>query len=156
MERRHFVGLVGAVTAGSLAGCVSGTPTYENREQFLPGLGVFPNGWKQQSGVNENYEMYSNEDETIFVGFDAEVYEDNGQASDEYKKAYARFGDVNEYDVGEQAFWSVRDDYAVFVFLHGNAVAVTIALKQSGLSVMPDPDRAITYGEKQFDYAQSN
>lgn len=155
VTRRDVLRAGAAATVAAVAGCTAlgGGPSYPpdeyDREMLLPDASVFPDGWTHEPDMNDDYKIFAAPDEDMFVGFDARVFEDVSAAEDSFENVRSKFRDPAEYDLADAAFWDeYQGEMATVVVRDSNVVGQTIAVRQSGVEVKPDRQRAINYAEE--------
>lgn len=147
--------MLAASASGCLGSITGGADRYAGytRVDLIPGIDVFPDDWREYPGMNDDYDVYGNADETIFVGFDARVFDGDEDVDEEWETLQQKYRDPQEYDLAGEAFWAeYQDEVAVVFFRHSNAFGSTFAVRQSGLEAVPDRGRALDYAEVQFEH----
>lgn len=165
LNRRGYLAMAGATVASGLAGCSSITgdgggsgPEYETdqKEEMLLSVDAFPDGWVRNDGLNDNFDaVFANDDESIIVLISVEIGEDAGEAKDSYESSESGFSNTNEIDIGNEAFWSTRnEEIAYTIFRHSNAIGQAAALRESGTEVQPDQSRSQQYARELYEHWQ--
>lgn len=122
-----------------------------DREGMIPGVDIFPDGWKEADPGEEWDAGFSNEDETILVGLGIRIEDTVDGAKEEFEKAKAGF-EANDYPIADEAFWAERADNARTFFRHSNAMGQAVAGRQSGDGMIPDTGRAQRYAEEMYNH----
>ncbi|MDL0140305.1 hypothetical protein PNP85_12410 [Halobacterium salinarum] len=160
-DRRRFLATTAAVGSIGLAGCLgvisgSSSPKYESdqKEEMLLSVDAFPSGWKRNDELNENFDgVFMSEDESLVVLLSIEVYEEVGQAKESHETSESGFSDTNEIDIGNEAFWTTRnDEIAYTIFRHSNALGQAAAIQESGVSLQPDQSRSQKYAREMYSH----
>lgn len=144
-------------TTGCLGGSSGGDPLYGGyeREDLIPGVDAFPDGWEERHDLNEDYVVYGGPDGRVFVGLDAEVLPDVDAASAAFSETRDGMRRPEVHSLGDEAFWDEVDgDYALTVFRHSNALGQTFALRDTGEEVEPDRSRSQRFAEEMYQHWQ--
>lgn len=163
VNRRTYLMATGTVFgAVSLSGCSSipgmGGPKYEDvsAEETIPPVSVFPSGWSRNDEYNENFEAaFLNEDETIFVFFEALMHDTVDAAKESYQSTIEGFREPQEMSIGDEAFWDTQNDETASTFFRdSNFLGGTTSARQSGMELVPDQSRSQKYAREMYEHLQ--
>jgi len=152
-----LLGAGGFVATGGLDG-LSGPqyPTDVFSSRLTPELEVFPEGWQRRDEFNDNFDaVFLNEDRTILVMFDFELYETVSAAERGYQNAKSGFANARDYDLGDAAFWAVQNERSARTYVRdSNLLGLCYAARESNLEMIPDQSRSQLYAGEMVNHWQ--
>jgi hypothetical protein len=150
-------GSEGESDSGSESSGDSG-PEYEDVtvEDLVLSESAFPSGWTRDDSINENLDAgFVNADRSIVVLIGINIHETVDEAKEDYEQSVNEAGDINELDIGDEAFWAERNQFAGTLFRDSNVEAQVIAGKESAGDLLPAISRSQDYARDLYDHMQS-
>ncbi len=166
MDRRQYITLIGVTGTTALSGCSAipgvrdSDPEYTDvtvEDLMLP-KSVFPSDWTRNDTINENENfdgIFVNSDETTIVAVGINIHDTIDEAKEDYEQSVNNAGEIYELDIGNEAFWVEREQFAVTLFRDSNVEAQVVSGRQSGLEFIPGISRSQEYARELYDYMQS-
>jgi len=123
-----------------------------DREEMIPSVEIFPDGWKEGDAGEDWEGAFSNESETILVLMGIRINETVEEAKQGFEREKQGFSEPNDYPIGDEGFWAERPDNARTYFRHSNAIGLVVGARESGLELVPDPGRSQNYAEEMYEH----
>lgn len=163
---------MGGAGATALAGCSNDSgsddngsegsddsgPEYEDvtAEDLVLPESAFPSDWTRDDSISEIYNAgFTNADGTIVVLIGINIHDTIDEAKEDYEQSVNEAGEINELDIGDEAFWQEREQFAGTLFRDSNVEAQATAARQSGGEVVPARSQSIDYARDLYDHMQS-
>lgn len=168
MQRRTLLTASGTLLTITLAGCSDLNPLSEDepeiyneddKESLLidEASDDWPDEMQRNEDINDNFDrVFTNDDESIIVMMSAHIDDDIETAEEEMERSRASAENDEDYPLAEDAFIANDDQSAWVTFRDVNARGHVLALRESGMQVVGDRNRASEYAEILFEHWQEN
>jgi len=143
------------------SGQTTDEPLYEIGAQgdLLLSVDAFPEGWEQIEMANSDdttaEATFSNADGTLSVYMSASILDSVAGTKEAFERYKSRFREPQELETGDESFWDTREDQALTVFRHSNALGEVRAARITREGQEPNISRSQNYALDLYNHWQS-